>query len=178
MIEGLWKNGTELTVSNRQMATARGCALLAQRGFNLRLATNVVVREADGHYGCVLGVNQELPRATDSLRYRQVRYAVTDLSAPEAIIEIGHVPPGPNGGEYIFLDQLMVPVIHRMNYDERSILPREVHIQIGLNRSLYLCATASALARDEHGQVKPGQKTVELSKIPLALEPGTLRVVK
>jgi len=75
----------ELTVGEPQTLTGLGCAMLADRGFVLRLAGDFGVRNSDDSV-CVL-----LPKGVDLLskNYRTAEFLVTDPAASDATIDLG-----------------------------------------------------------------------------------------
>lgn len=173
-LNSIWPQAKELAVDHRQRATVRGCALLAERGFDLALAADIAVRQFDGHLHFVLRKGQPFPRGGEAqTRFREYKYRVTDLAAPQAVLEIGQIP---EQGQYEPLEVLSVPVMHRRNPDDRSVLPYDVCLRVGLSEHLYV--TATALGRIQAGstsQYSEVREQAELSRIPLALIPGTRR---
>jgi molecular chaperone DnaK (HSP70) len=174
-LKNIWPQAKELAVENRQRATVRGCALLAERGFELALSADIAVRQFDNHLHFVLRKGQPFPRGGQG-RYREYKYRVTDLAAPQAVLEIGQIP---ERGQYEPLEVLSVPVIHRQNPDDRSVLPYDICLRVGLNEYLYV--TATALGRVQSGKTSHYVEVcehAELSRIPLALVPGTKRSIR
>jgi molecular chaperone DnaK (HSP70) len=81
-LQNVWPQARELVVENRQRATVRGCALLAERGFDLALAADIAVRQFDDQLHYVLRKGQPFLRNDGHLQYREYKYRVTDLAAP------------------------------------------------------------------------------------------------
>jgi hypothetical protein len=88
-LQSVWPQARELVVEHRQRATVRGCTLLAERGFELALSANIAVRQFDDQLHYVLRRGQPFPRSYGHLGYREYKYRVTDLAAPNAVLEIG-----------------------------------------------------------------------------------------
>lgn len=176
-LNNIWPQARELAIDDHQRATVRGCALLADRGFELALSVDIAVRQFDGHLHYVLRKGQPFPRGEKGqARYREYKYRVTDLAAPQAVLEIGQCP---EYGEYEPLEVLSVPVMHRRNFDDRSVLPYDVCLRVGLDEYLYV--TASALGRVQTGSPPRYEEICdlkELSRIPLMLVPGKRRVTE
>ena len=173
-LENIWPNAREvpLAAEFRQRATTRGCALLAEYGFDLALSGDIVVRQADGLYHHVLRNGQPFPREETGFRYHEYRYCLTDLAAQQAIFEIGYAPPH---GNPVLLEILTVPVLHATKADDRSVIPFDVHLRVGLNKHLFLQATAlgKCLNSNRMGHfITDIQQKVELSRIPMTLYPG------
>jgi hypothetical protein len=174
-LKNIWPQAKELAVENRQRATVRGCALLAERGFELALSADIAVRQFDDCLHFVLRKGQPFPRGGHG-RYREYKYRVTDFAAPQAVLEIGQIP---ERGQYEPLEVLSVPVVHQQNPDTRSALPYDICLRVGLNECLYV--TATALGRIQSGtppRYVEVHEQAELSRIPLALVPGTKRTVR
>ncbi|MCE9603387.1 MAG: Hsp70 family protein [Planctomycetia bacterium] len=172
-LQMIWPQARELVVENRQRATVRGCAILAERGFELALSADIAIRQFDDRLHYVLRKGQPFPRGSGELTYREYKYRVTDLAAPQAVLEVGYVP---DRGQYEPLEILSVPVVHRRDPDLRSAIPYDVRLRVGLDEYLYV--TAMAIGRIQLDGLDNYQETreqVELSRIPLALVPGTSR---
>jgi hypothetical protein len=172
-LQNVWPQARELVVENRQRATVRGCALLAERSFDLALSADIAVRQFDDQLHYVLRKGQPFPRRDGHLRYREYKYRVTDMSAPQAVLEIGYVP---DRGRYEPLEILSVPVMHRRDPDRRTAIPYDVCLRVGLDEYLYVTATAlGRIQLDGSGRCQEVPEQIELSRIPLALVPRTRR---
>jgi molecular chaperone DnaK (HSP70) len=174
-LEDIWPNAREIPLAAefRQRATTRGCALLSEFGFELALSGDIVVRQANGLYHHVLRNGQPFPRDGTGFRYQEYTYSLTDLSAQQAVFEIGHAP---SHGVPVPLEILTVPVLHATRADDRSVIPFDVHLRVGLNEHLFLQATALGKCLNGHSMghyVQEVQHRVELSRIPMTLYPGT-----
>lgn len=109
-----WRNATPVGYARGpQFATAAGCAILAERNFELRLACDIGVVEADGGFFKVAQAGEEIPAdGTVSLLQNQ-QFDVRDLGCTEAVFEFARQPgqhfhnrnPVPMG-------RLQVPVCH------------------------------------------------------------------
>lgn len=177
LLSNIWPHAKELTVDHRQRATVRGCALLAERGFDLALAADIAIRQFDNHLHFVLRKGQLFSRNDQGgAGVHEYKYRVTDFAAPQAVLEVGQIP---ENGEYEPLDILSVPVVHVCKPEDRSVLPYDVCLRVGLNEHLYVTATALGriLSGDPPHYVEVREQR-ELSRIPLALVTGKGRVTR
>ena len=172
----VWPNAHELPVAHHQRATVQGCARLAHQGFDLALAADIVVRQFDDTLHHVLLSGQPLPQEKGARRYQEYLYRVTDLAAPQAVLEIGYVTAG---DRYVPLEVLAVPVMHERNPDTRSAIPFNVRLQISLDECLYVTARAQGrLMLGLRGDYNDVEQEVGLSRIPLTLIPGANRRIQ
>ncbi|MCY2966820.1 MAG: hypothetical protein NT069_24850, partial [Planctomycetota bacterium] len=175
-LQNVWPQAREMVVENRQRATVRGCALLAERGFELALAADIAVRQFNDRLHYVLRKGQPFPRIDGNLRYQESKYRVTDLSAPQAVLELGYIP---DRGDYEPLEILSVPIMHQRDPDRRTAIPYDVCLRVGLNEFLYVTATAfGRIQLDDSGICEEVREQVELGRIPMALVPGSRRATK
>lgn len=170
----VWPNARQMPISHPQRATVQGCARLAYTGFDLALAADIVVRQFDDNLHHVLRCGQPLPQTKGSLQFQEYLYRVTDLSAPQAILEIGYYS---EGHRHVPLEVLAVPVMHRRNSETRSAIPFNVRLQIGLDECLFVTAQAQGrMMLGQMGEYQDLSQKVSLSRIPLTLIPHTGRV--
>ena len=166
-LSDIWPNARELTVEHRQLATVRGCTMLAERGFDLALGANIVVRQFDDRKQLILERGQPFIKANGEFLYREFSYRVVDFSAPQAVLEIGYTAIG---GEYQPLETMTVPVTHRRDDSRRTAIPYDVKLRVGLDEHLYVCATAVGRIEDRRsGTLEEVKQSAELSRVPLIL---------
>ena len=166
-LRNIWPHATELAVEHRQRATVRGCTMLADKGFDLALGADIAVRQFDDRLHRVLQRGQPFNRNEGVVRYREFRYRVTDLSAPQAVLEIGFVG---QRGNYEPIEIVSVPVMHRRDPDRRTAIPYDVVLQVGLDEILYVSArTIGRIEVGSNGKWQDVSETVELSRVPLIL---------
>lgn len=157
-----------LRTRNPQLLTGIGCARLLKAGFQLELAADLVVREADDHLFTLLprGIRVELGSC------RCAEFMVTDLNAPEAIFDFGicHVSDnqrsmraaGSDG--FQSLHQMFIsagqPKLKQAGISER------VRLHIGINRNLEVAV---------HAETQISQCSVQnsIQGVPLAIRVGT-----
>jgi molecular chaperone DnaK (HSP70) len=165
----IWPLAEELSVAHHQRATVQGCARLANQGFDLALAADIVVRQFDDSYHEVLLRNQPLPREKGTERIREFYYRLIDLSAPQAVIELGYLTEAKG---YVPLEVLSVPVMHHRNPDTRSVIPFNVRLTVGLDEYLYVMARLKGrMMLHSDGRFQDIEQKVGLSRIPLTLIP-------
>jgi hypothetical protein len=69
--------------------------------------------------------------------------------------------------------------MHRRDDDRRIAIPYDVCLRVGLDEYLYVTATAlGRIQLDGSGSCQEVREQIELSRIPLALVPGTRRVAR
>ena len=74
-----------MTSNNPQLLTSEGCARLASTGFDIELACNFGVRQADDSFCSILPYATKL----DATKHRTAQFLLTDVYAPEVIFEFG-----------------------------------------------------------------------------------------
>jgi len=172
-LNDIWPNAKELSVEHRQRATVRGCTMLADTGFDLRLGADIAVRQFDGKYHRALERMQKFDRADGKLLSARFRYRVTDFTDQQAVFDIGYIPSDEHG-QYQGLEIIQVPVVHRRFSQTHTVQPYDVTLKIGLDELLYVSVTAIGRIRPEGtsgAEDVDVEKTVKLSKIPLILVP-------
>jgi hypothetical protein len=103
-----------------QIATALGCAILSDHGYQVRLATEIVVYQQDGDYFRVARRQEGFPAdSRESKVCQNVRFTMQDLTATEAIFRLGRMAgPRQSDNDYSCLNfvpfptPLSVPVCH------------------------------------------------------------------
>lgn len=167
-LSDIWPNAREMTVEHRQRATVRGCTMLAERGFNLALGADIVVRQFDDRKQRILERGQPFMRSKGQFLFREFTYRVVDFSSPQAVLEIGYIPQ--LQGDYVPLEIMSVPVTHRRDESRRTAIPYDVKLRIGLDEHLYVCAVAQGKIEDrETGSLREVTQSSELSRVPLIL---------
>lgn len=170
-LNDIWPNAKELSVKHRQRATVRGCTMLADTGFDLRLGADIAVRQSDDRFHKVLKRYKKFDRAEGELLSRRAMYRVTDFTAQQAVFDIGYIPAG-GEGEYQGLEIIQVPVMHKRFYETNTIQPYDVILEIGLDELLYVSVTATGRIQPEGGAgFVDIKEMVKLSKIPMILVP-------
>jgi molecular chaperone DnaK (HSP70) len=159
-----------------QIATALGCAILADRGYQIRLATDVVVYQSGGDYYRIARHREGFPTDSNPSRICQgVRFTMQDLTATEAIFQIGRMAgPRQSDNDYAclkyvpFPTPLSVPVCHSMMEGAPPFCPS---LDAHLDRDLTLTIEATGRLGNLHAaaELNPTDR-MHLDCLPLLIQ--------
>ena len=155
-----WENARQLVYSQGpQFATAAGCALLARRGFEQRLACDIGVLEADGQFFSVAKRNEAFP--ANPMRWSEPipimnlqQFQSTDHACSEMLFEFGRTGGWGGIDNYIPLGRAQLPVAHT-NGDLFWACINIAYLDSDLNFGVKLVGKQGRLHNGDRPEIEP-----------------------
>jgi hypothetical protein len=109
-----WRNAQPYVYrKGPQFATAAGCAILAERNFEMKLACDIGVVEADGEFFSVAKAGEGVPSEGSVRLMQNQQFDVRDLGCTEAVFEFARRPGrDQQNSDPVPMGRVQVPLCH------------------------------------------------------------------